>query len=94
MNLVFDVGNAEQHHVEFNFNRFWGGLSIKVDGVTVVRQFRMYSFHLEKSYQFLVGDQEKHAVRIVKYRDGYYAGFRPQQVRAYVDGQLVAEGIG
>jgi hypothetical protein len=32
-------------------------------------------------------------VRIKKYRKALSAGFRPHPVYAYVDGQLVAEGV-
>ncbi len=93
MKLVFDVGDVERHQVTFSFNKFWGVLSIKVDGVAVVRQLRMYSLSLEKCDEFVVGEREKHAVRIVKRRPYALAGFRPQPVSAYVDGQLVAEGV-
>ncbi len=46
-----------------------------------------------KTYEFVVGHQERHAVKIEKHRKLLFAGFRPQRVLAYVDGQLVAEGV-
>ena len=41
----------------------------------------------------MVGRQEQHQVRIEKHRKQLLAGFRPQPVYAYVDGQLVAEAV-
>jgi hypothetical protein len=91
--LTFDVGVAERHHVRFSFNKFWGGLSIKVDGLDIVKTVRLASVDLVKRWDFVVGAQEQHHVRIEKHRQVLFAGFRPQPVYAYVDGQLVAEGV-
>jgi hypothetical protein len=91
--LSFDVGQAERHQVQFSFNKFWGTLSIKVDGVNVVQTVRLGSLDLVKRYDFVVGDQEQHQVRIEKHRQQLLAGFRPQPVYAFVDGQLVAQGV-
>jgi hypothetical protein len=91
--LTFECGTVERHQVRFSFNKFWGGLSITVDGVNIVRQVRAFSVSLVKNYEFVVGQQERHAVRIEKHRKLLFAGFRPQRVLAYVDGHLVAEGV-
>jgi hypothetical protein len=91
--LTFDVGETERHQVAFAFNKFWGGLSIKVDGVDVVKTVRLMSIDLIKRYDFVVGTNEQHQVRIEKHRKALLAGFRPQSVYAYVDGYLVAEGV-
>jgi len=93
MQLAFNVGSAELHHVTFNFDKFWGGLSIEVDGTRVVGDLRLFSVNLVKTYEFTVGTAERHTVRIDKHRAVFFAGFRPQPVRAYVDGQLVAESV-
>lgn len=93
MQLVFNVGTNERHRVEFSFNKFWGGLSIKVDGANVVRTVRTASIQLVKRYDFTVGAQEQHQVHIEKHRPLVFAGFRPQPVYAYVDGQLIAQGV-
>lgn len=45
-----------------------------------------------KTYCFSVGEDEVHQVQIDKVRPVALAGFRRQQVNAYVDGELVAEG--
>ena len=92
MELAFDVGREEAHHVMFRFNKFWGGLSISVDGRPMVRTLRMFSVNTTKTYRFSVGVAEVHQVQIDKIRAAVFAGFRRQQVNAYVDGVLVAEG--
>jgi hypothetical protein len=93
MQLTFGVGHREQHAVVFSFDKFWGTLSVRVDGSPVVRDLRMFSVHLTKSYRFTVGAAEVHDVRIEKDRALVLAGVRPQPVRAYVDDMLVVEGV-
>ncbi|WP_041840915.1 hypothetical protein [Actinoplanes friuliensis] len=93
MKLTFDVGVNERHQVVFSFDKFWGALSIKVDGVNVVRTVRLASVDRVKAYDFVVGTQEQHHVRIEKHREVLFAGFRPQPVYAFVDGNLVAQGV-
>jgi hypothetical protein len=91
--MIFDVGVGERHRVLFTFNKFWGNLSITVDDVSVVRTVRLASIGLVKRYDFEVGENEKHHVRIEKHRQRFFAGFRPQPVYAFVDGELVAHDI-
>ena len=92
MQLEFDVGDQEQHHVVFSFNKFWGSLAITVDGSPAVRDLRILSLRLTKTYNFTVGSQEVHAVRVEKDRALFLAGARRQPIRAYVDDVLEAEG--
>lgn len=89
--MTFDVGVRERHRVVFSFNKFWGNLSIKVDGHPVRSEIQMVSLSLVNRYEFPVGHQERHHVVIEKHRKLLFAGFRPQLCRAYVDGHLVAE---
>jgi hypothetical protein len=88
--LSFEVGTGEKHRVDFRFDQMWGGLTISVDGVPVKRDLRIFSVSLVKTYELTVGQTESHVVRIDKTRVLFFAGFRRQVVRAYVDGQLVA----
>ena len=83
----------ELHEVVFEFDKFWGKLVITVDGVPVVKDLRLASLDLAKTYSFEVGTTESHQVVIEKRRERFFAGFRPQTVRAFVDGALVAEGV-
>ena len=89
MKFSFLVGTQEQHQVDFSFDQFAGHLEIRVDGEPLVKDFRMLSLKLTKRYEFAVGTQEQHQVAIEKKRKLFLAGFRPQQYRVYVDGQLV-----
>jgi hypothetical protein len=93
MKMAFEVGVDERHLVEFYFSKVWGGLSIKVDGVNIVRSIRFQSVSLVKKYNFTVGAGEQHFVTIEKHRERLFAGFRPQPVYAYVDGRLTAQGV-
>jgi hypothetical protein len=91
--MNFEVGVTERHQVGFSFNKFWGSLRITVDGVDVVRTVRFASIDLVKRYDFVVGTNEQHQVRIEKHRQRVLAGFRPQPVYAYVDDQLVTQDV-
>ncbi len=93
MVMTFEVGVDEKHTVMFSFDKFWGGLTITVDGNSVVSQTQMFGLNLVSSWQFPVGVTEVHHVQIDKHREVAFAGFRPQPVYAYVDGQLVAQGV-
>jgi hypothetical protein len=89
MKFSFLVGIQEQHQVDFSFDQVIGNLEIRVDGQPLVKDFRMLSLKLTKRYEFTVGVQEQHHIAIEKRRKLFLAGFRPQQYRIFVDGQLV-----
>jgi hypothetical protein len=89
MQFSFRVGVSEQHQVDFSFDQFIGNLEIRVDGQPLVKDFRMLSLKLTKSYEFVVGTQERHQIVIEKKRKLFLAGLRPQQYRVFIDGQLV-----
>ena len=89
MQFSFRVGVQEQHQVDFSFDQMMGNLEIRVDGVPLVKDFRMLSLKLTKRYEFTVGAQERHQIAIEKKRKLFLAGFRPQQYQVFIDGQLV-----
>jgi hypothetical protein len=91
--LEFVVGQQERHLVAVSYDKFFGKLDITVDGAPLVSDFRLGSVKLVKTYDFVVGVHERHAVRVEKTRKLFLAAFRPQVCRAYVDGQLTAEGV-
>lgn len=93
MVMTFEVGTTEKHSVMFSFDKFWGGLTITVDGNSVVSTVQMFTLSLVSSWQFPVGTTEVHHVQIDKHRELLFAGFRPQPVYAYVDGVVVAQGV-
>ncbi|MFK0073159.1 hypothetical protein [Arthrobacter woluwensis] len=94
MIMSFTVGNQERHTVTFDFDKFWGRLTITVDGQSVVDTVRVLSFSLVKTWEFPVGVHERHWVRIDKHREVLLPALRPQPVYAYVDGFLVAQHPG
>ncbi len=89
MQFSFRVGVSEQHQIDFSFDQFIGNLEIRVDGQPLVKDFRLLSLKLTKRYEFEVGTQERHQIAIEKKRKLFLAGFRPQQYRVFIDGQLV-----
>ena len=91
--MTFQVGVAEQHQVVVSFTKGWGYLSIAVDGRKVVSTIRVGSVGLVKTYDFMVGVNEPHQVRVEKHREQLFGAFRPQKIVAFVDGQLVAQGV-
>ena len=92
--MTFEVGVREKHSVSFSFDKFWGGLTITVDGNSVVNTTRIFSVGLVATWQFDVGAEEVHKVQIDKHRALLFPFMRPQPVFGYVDGVLVAQHAG
>jgi hypothetical protein len=92
--LSFTVGEREKHTVVYQFDQFWGWLTITVDGVLTVKSLVTLTFRLVSTFTFDVGITEVHAVRIEKHRALYRSFAKPQPIRAFVDGSLVAETDG
>jgi len=88
--LEFDVGEVEKHHVRFIFDQIWGPVRIGVDDDVVVKRFEMFSLSKMRTYAFTVGTGETHHVDIVKTRKRMAGGLRKQSVVARVDGNVVA----
>lgn len=93
MQLQFEVGTTERHEVVYSWDQMWGRETLAVDGAQVLNTVKWFSLTLVRSRQVTVGTEEKHEVRVDKRRELFFAGFRPQFVTAYVDGQKVTEGI-
>ena len=91
MSLDFNVGSDPSHLVSFHFNKMVGNLVISVDGNPVIKDFRLFSLKSTKRYELLVGEPS-HEVAIEKRRPRIFAGFRSQEIVAYVDGEEVARG--
>lgn len=91
MNII--VGVQEQHHVHFEFDKFWGNLVIAIDGQPLVGTLQMFSVSTVSAWEVVVGVQERHLVRFEKHRKVFFAGFREQPVYAFVDGVCVAQGV-
>jgi len=92
--LNFAVGRDEKHIVNFKFDQVAGWTTITVDGVLILKELSLVSFELMKPYQFWVGQHEVHAVRIERHRPLFLAFARPQPLKAFVDGILIADSSG
>lgn len=92
--LAFTVGDRERHQVVCTWDQFTGRLRITVDGREVVSTLRMFSIRTSAHYDFTVGGEQRHEVRITKERPVALAAFRPQPITAYVDGREVGRTEG
>jgi hypothetical protein len=91
MKFTVEIGDEEKHNISYNFNKFWGNVSIKVNGEKIKKDFRLYSLELSKVYEFNVGIKEVHAIKIEKIRPLILAGFRSNTYRIFVDDKLFKE---
>lgn len=91
MHMTFEVGTAERHQVDFDFDQTWGGLTIAVDSEPIIEQRILFSVSLLRKWEFDVGRDERHHVRIEKRRALFLAFSKPQPVTAFVDGEQVAQ---
>jgi len=91
VDFAFEVGVNEKHSVVYSWDQVWGGLSMTVDGIRVLKKRQILGFSLVTAEEITVGDVEKHVVRVEKRRELLLAGFRPQILTAFVDGQQVAQ---
>ena len=87
LEFEFEVGESERHSVAFRFDQLWGPLKISVDGKPVIKKFEMFTLKPTRHYEFSVGSNEPHEVRIEKSRKALVGGFQAQECVAYVDGQ-------
>jgi hypothetical protein len=99
MRFALEVGTHEKTRIEVCRNPWWGRMKISANGALVAARSPWnlsthFSFEFVKRYEFTVGDNEKHKVGIEHERPRLLAGFRRQEYRVYVDGQLVEEHYG
>jgi hypothetical protein len=92
--LEFTVGDREKHAVVYVFDQMWGWLTISVDQELILKKFITFSLSLRRVFEFQVGKDEPHTVRIEKVRPLLVAFARPQPTRAFCDGVLIAEEDG
>jgi hypothetical protein len=83
--FAIEIGDAEKHRLEYNFNQLLGSLVIKVNEKAIKKSIRLVNEPLLEVYAFAVGDNEKSEVRIEKERKALL-GCRN---RLYVNNRLV-----
>jgi hypothetical protein len=95
----FEVGQNEKHEVQFSRNRHTARIKVLVDNEEVASQNPLnlathISFKLTKRFEFPVGSQEKHLIRIEHIRPLLVAGFRKHLYRIFIDELFYKEYYG
>ena len=85
MKFTIEIGDNEKHHLEYNFNQLIGRLVVKINEQPVQTSLRLMNEPLLEIHVFVVGDQEKHQVRIEKERRQLFG----HRNRVFVNNRLV-----
>jgi hypothetical protein len=96
MDCTVDVGTDEKHSVHTHFNQWFGIMRIGVDGENMAGDWRMFTIHRTRRYEFPVGKRERHEVTVEKTRRGVLGCLRDQTFAVLVDGERVgtfADGV-
>ncbi len=94
MEFTVEVGDAEKHQMHIYFDQVFGELGIQVDGRNVAQDWRQFSFHRTRRYEFSVGTSETHEVVVELTRKAIVGGFRSQTCQVSVDGESVGTYVG
>ena len=94
MRFEFEVGDTEKHRVKFYRDFWFGNVTIETDDQTIVSTGNMiFGFPLLKEYKFILGEGEKHKVRIECLIPRVF-GLRKLTYRVFVDGKMIQEHRG
>ncbi len=85
MKFAIEIGDAEKHRLEYQFNQLLGSLVIKVNERPVKKSLRLVNEPVLEVHAFVVGDHEKSNVRIEKERKPLVGG----KHRLYINNRLV-----
>jgi hypothetical protein len=92
--FTIEVGDKEKHELHTQFDQVFGHVRIEVDGKSVAQDWRSFSLHRTRRYEFSVGTGEPHDVVIQLTRKGVVGGFRSQTCKVFVDGESVGTYVG
>lgn len=81
-----EVGDKEKHKVSFEYEKWLGKVSVKVDGVEVART-RIVVLGQSPILPVTVGDKEKHEVRFDIRPNGFF--FMKPTIGVLVDNKMV-----
>ena len=84
MKFNLEIGEAEKHVVEFDFDQLLGQLVIKVNKREVKRSVRLFNEPVKEIHTLRVGDGEGVIVRIEKERKLLFG----QKCRVFVNDRL------
>lgn len=91
MSLNFVVGQTEKHSVIFGYDKFFGRVSLLIDGRPFAGAVISGKTGSLERWEFDVGETERHRVRIEKRHAPLFGAFFPQPIVAFVDNHRVAE---
>ncbi len=99
MEFEVEIGNKEKHTLQFSRNRYTGQVKILVDNKEVASKSPLnpathISFVLTHRFEFRVGSDEKHIIRIEHTRPLLVAGFRKHWYRIFIDDIFYKEHYG
>ena len=89
MEFNFEVGKEEKHKLHFSHDLIWGSFKLIVDGLNIpVEGLPMVSINPYFVRAFLIGEKEKHEVRVQIFRPRAFAGFRKDwKYKTFIDGK-------
>lgn len=73
MKFTIEVGEIEKHRIEYSFNPLLGVLVVKVDGQPVRKHVRLINEPVRETHALVVGERERHNVRIEKERTSTFS---------------------
>jgi len=91
IDLEVNVGDDEQHVVDFHWDQTWGKVRVCVDGVEVLKDRVLGGIKTTRRWELSVGESEVHDVLIEKRAPRFFGGLQRQEVKVFVDGDLVSE---
>ncbi len=94
MEFTIEVGADEKHQLHFSFDQVLGEIRVEADGRDVAQDWRSFTLHRTRRYEFSVGGEEPHAIAIELTRKALVGGFRSQTCRVFVDDELVGTYVG
>jgi hypothetical protein len=94
MEFTVEIGAEERHRLHTKFDQVFGQVKVEVDGKNVAQDWRSFSLHRTRRYEFVVGTKESHDVVIELTRKGVVGGFRSQTCQVFVDGESVGAYVG
>ena len=94
MEFTIEIGTEEKHQLHVHFDQVFGQVLVEVDGKNVAQDWRSFSLHKTRRYEFSVGTAEPQDVVIELTRKGVVGGFRSQTCQVFVDGESVGTYVG
>ena len=78
--------------VEVYFDRTLGGLEIRVDGETRIRELRVFSLSTKAQWTIKQNGRSNAVITVIKTRNRFFGGLQPQKIEVFIDDDLVASG--